>query len=93
METLLTNFYTRLDENSRLFETNSLAIGTKELRQKKSSSKNAFLYKMTFINRKGLCTYPRSILYVLNETPNNVGVVRLHFVLELRCRDALLVGL
>ena len=35
METLLTNAYTRLDKKSKLFETNSGAIGTKELLQRK----------------------------------------------------------
>ena len=35
MESLLTNAYTRLDEKSKLFETSSVAIGTKELLQKK----------------------------------------------------------
>ena len=45
METLLTNFYTRLDEKSRLFETNSLAIGTKELRQKNLRQKMPFFTK------------------------------------------------
>ena len=35
METLLTNAYTCLDEKSKLFETSSIAIGTKELLQKK----------------------------------------------------------
>ena len=34
METLLTNAYTRLDKKSKLFEKNSIAIGTKELLQK-----------------------------------------------------------
>ena len=60
METLLTNAYTRLDEKSKLFETSSVAIGTKELLQKKknnnknkknkkkSTSKNIFYYKITF---------------------------------------------
>ena len=36
---------------------------------------------------------PRRLLQVPNKTPNHVAVVRLHHVLELRCRDALLVGL
>ena len=35
METLLTNAYTCLNEKSKLFETSSVAIGTKELLQKK----------------------------------------------------------
>ena len=35
METLLTNVYTYLDKKSKLFETNSIAIGTQELRQRK----------------------------------------------------------
>ena len=49
METLLTNAYTRLDEKSKLFETSSVAIGTKELLQKKS-----LCQKISFI---GLCTF------------------------------------
>ena len=49
METLLTNAYTRLDKKSKLFEKNSIAIGTKELLQRKMS-KNIFhfFYKMAF---------------------------------------------
>ena len=31
METILTNAYTRLHQKSKLFQTNSVAIGTKEL--------------------------------------------------------------
>ena len=36
METLLTNAYTRLDQKSKLFETNSTAIVTKELLRQKT---------------------------------------------------------
>ena len=35
METVLTNAYTRLDQQSKLFETNSIANGTKELLPRK----------------------------------------------------------
>ena len=35
METLATNAYTRLDQKSKLFETNAIAIGKKELFQRK----------------------------------------------------------
>ena len=35
METLLTNAYTCLDQKSKLFKTNSIASGTKELFQRK----------------------------------------------------------
>ena len=35
METFLTNAYTRLDQKSKLFERNSITIGTKELLQRK----------------------------------------------------------
>ena len=35
METVLTNAYTCLDQKSKLFETNYIAIGTKELLQRK----------------------------------------------------------
>ena len=35
METFLINAYTRFDQKSKLFETNSIAIGTKELLQRK----------------------------------------------------------
>ena len=34
METVLTNTYTRLDQKSKLFEKNSIAIGTEELLQR-----------------------------------------------------------
>ena len=34
METVLTNAYTRLDQKSKLFKTNSIAFGTKELLHK-----------------------------------------------------------
>ena len=46
METLLTNAYPYLVQKSKLFKTNSIAIGTKEL----SMSKNIFqfFYKMAF---------------------------------------------
>ena len=43
MEILLTNAYTRLDQKSKLFETNATAIGTKEL--KKSTSKKIFFFQ------------------------------------------------
>ena len=36
---------------------------------------------------------PRRLKQVSNETPSNIAVVRLHHVWELRCREALLVGL
>ena len=39
METLLTNAYTRLDQISKLFETNFTAIGTKEVLQRKINIK------------------------------------------------------
>ena len=48
MEALLINAYTRLDKKSKLFETNSVAIETKELLQKKCTSKNVFFYKIAF---------------------------------------------
>ena len=35
METLVINAYTRLDQKSKLFETNAIAIGKKELFQRK----------------------------------------------------------
>ena len=44
METLLTNAYASLDQKSKLFKTNSIAIGTKELLQKKSTTKNVILF-------------------------------------------------
>ena len=40
METVLTNAYTHMDKKSRVFKTNSIAIGTKELLQ---TSKTFFL--------------------------------------------------
>ena len=48
METLLANAYTRLDEKSKLLETSSIAIGTKELLQKKIYVKNIF-YRPLYI--------------------------------------------
>ena len=44
METLLTNAYTRLDQKSKLFQANSIAIGTKELLQRKLSVKKHFSF-------------------------------------------------
>ena len=44
METLLTNAYASLDQKSKLFKTNSIAIGKKELLQKKSTTKNVILF-------------------------------------------------
>ena len=38
-------------------------------------------------------TYLRRLLYVPNETPHNVAVVRLLHVSELRCCDTFLIGL
>ena len=50
METLLTNAYTGLDKNAKLFETNSIATGMKELLQRKIYIKKhfSFFYKMAF---------------------------------------------
>ena len=39
MATVLTNAYTRLNQKFKLFETNSIANGTKELLQKSTSEK------------------------------------------------------
>ena len=39
METVLTNAYTRLNQKFKLFETNSIANGTKEQLQKSTSEK------------------------------------------------------
>ena len=44
METLLTNAYTRLDQKSKLFETNSIAIAIKELLQRKIYIKKHFSF-------------------------------------------------
>ena len=44
METLLTNAYTRLDQKSKRFETNSIAIGSKE----KPTLKSIFLQNGIF---------------------------------------------
>ena len=56
MEALLTNTYTPLDQKSKLLETNSIAIGAKELLQEKMYVKNIFhfftkWYFEKFINR------------------------------------------
>ena len=49
METVLANAYTHLDQKSKLFKTNSIAIGTKELLQRRNlRQKTSFFYKMTF---------------------------------------------
>ena len=37
METLLINAYTGLDQKSKLFETNSIATGTKDFYKEKST--------------------------------------------------------
>ena len=44
MGTLLGNAYTSLDQKSKLFETNSVAIGTIELLQRKIKFKTNFLF-------------------------------------------------
>ena len=44
METLVTNPYTRLDQKSKLFATNSIGAGTKELVQRKIYVKKHFSF-------------------------------------------------
>ena len=55
METVLTNAYTYMGQKSKLFKTNSIAIGTRELLQRKIYFRKCyFFYKMAFekfINR------------------------------------------
>ena len=51
METLLTNAYTPLDQKSKLFETNSVAIETKELLRQKNIFFIFFTKWQKFINR------------------------------------------
>ena len=46
MKTVLTNAYICLDQKSKLLETNSVAIATKELLQNKIYAKNIIFYKM-----------------------------------------------
>ena len=53
METVLTNAYTCMDQKSRVFKTNSIAIGTKELLQ---TSKTSFFYKMELFVSKTIKT-------------------------------------
>ena len=49
METLLTNACTRLDKKSKLSKANSIAIGRKELLQRKIYVKKGhFFHKMAF---------------------------------------------
>ena len=50
METFLTNAYTRLEQKSKLFQRNSIAVGAKELLQRKIYVKKhfSFFYKMAF---------------------------------------------
>ena len=54
METLLAIAYTHLDKKSQPFKTNSIAIGTKELRQRKIYVKKHFFLQngiLKFVNR------------------------------------------
>ena len=44
METVLTNTYTRLDKKSKLFETNSIAIGTEQLLQRNIYIKETYFF-------------------------------------------------
>ena len=44
METLLTNAYTCLDQKSKLFKTNSIALGTKELLKRKIYVKKGYFF-------------------------------------------------
>ena len=44
MEALVTDPYTRLDKKSKLFATNSIVIGTKELFQRKIYVKKHFSF-------------------------------------------------
>ena len=48
METLLPNAYTHFDQKSKLFETDSIATGIKELLQIILHQKTSFFYKMAF---------------------------------------------
>ena len=43
MATVLTNAYTRLNQKFKLFETNSIANGTKELLQRKIYVRETFI--------------------------------------------------
>ena len=47
METLVINAYTRLDQKSKLFETNAIAIGKKELFQRKIYVKKRHVLKIS----------------------------------------------
>ena len=47
METVLTNAYTHLHKKSKLFKTNSIAIGTKELLQRKVYVKETSFFFFT----------------------------------------------
>ena len=51
METVLTNAYTHLDQKSKLFKTNSIAIGTKELYtpEKNLCQKTFFIFSQNVI--------------------------------------------
>ena len=44
IETILTNAYTHLDQRCKLFETNSIAIGTKKLLQRKICGKKRHFF-------------------------------------------------
>ena len=73
METLLAIAYTHLDKKSQPFKTNSIAIGTKELRQRKIYVKKHFFLQngiLKFVNRVNggykiiVCTPPPHLLGV-----------------------------
>ena len=58
METILTNTRTLLDQKSKLFETDLIAIGTEELQRKIYIKKCHFFTKWhfeKFINRMSRC--------------------------------------
>ena len=78
METLLAIAYTHLDKKSQPFKTNSIAIGTKELRQRKIYVKKHFFLQngiLKFVNRMNggykiiVCT-PPPLCWGLNLQPN-----------------------
>ena len=48
METVLKNTYTCLDQKSKLFKTNSIAIEQKNFPKKNLHQKASFFYKMAF---------------------------------------------
>ena len=81
METLLKNVYTRLDQQSKLFKTNSIATGTKELLQRKIYvQKCLFLIKWHFENFINLLNGGDEMIWELRMEFSNTHREKLCFI-------------